>query len=171
MALGLCLGAFEVAFRSFQAPPLSYWFPLFPLAVFCYFKGKSIPALLLLIGGGFVWDLFPLGGTSFAVGGYLLLALGLHFIAKNVITNQSVYSAVALCLVARLLSWIASLALSFAGRILLSHSMLAIEWTTLWHIFVWDSLFLAVLFFVDAYIFAQLFVRRETRAFGPTWYA
>jgi len=105
IGLAIVAGVFESTALTLLPWPLTAIRPILPLIVFFIVMERSPEAVLFAGMSGAVLDLFALERSGFAVGRLILIALLLSFLAVSILTNRSVYSAIALVWFGRSVEW------------------------------------------------------------------
>ncbi len=101
--LGVLLGCLEVSVIPFFSNGWNLFRVILPALVLLVFVEETQDAIVLAIGSGIVLDLFSVGGGSFAIARLLLIVFALQFLGKTLLTNQSLYTALAMALSAGLI--------------------------------------------------------------------
>ena len=102
-ATGVVFGLFEATAATFLPGAWSAFRPTFALAGFLLIRNAPRSAIVFLMFAGSATDLFSIGIGTFATARYVLIIATLAFVAKAVLTNHSLYVAIALTLLARLI--------------------------------------------------------------------
>lgn len=146
---GLLLGLFEVTATTFLPGAWGAFRPTFAVAVFVLIRNAPKNAALLLLFAGIATDLFSVGAGTFATARYVLIFAALALLAKAVLTNHSLYVAIALALAARVID-LATLALAGAMPSLANAVLRGF----------WDALFVAALFVLHLLLSRRFFALR-----------
>ena len=102
-ATGVVFGLFEATAATFLPGAWSAFRPTFALAGFLLIRNAPRSAIVFLMFAGSATDLFSICIGTFATARYVLIIATLAFVAKAVLTNHSLYVAIALTLLARLI--------------------------------------------------------------------
>lgn len=149
--LGLMAGIWEVAVRPFVSTPWTFR-PLLPLVVILLVASRRSRALAAAIGGAVIIDLYALPVFDFALVRWVFLVFLLNFLIHRVLTHRSLYAAVTLAVVGRLVervsAWILGKVMIWIGASDFSWSGDAVWWIP----FVWDIGFVAALFLILAFL-------------------
>jgi hypothetical protein len=106
VCLGLLLGLYEQTLRTFLPAPMNLLFPVFPVLIMLAALNRWRYAYVLAACAGAVADAFAPEYAHFALIEYLLILTALQAVAHAVFTNRSLYAALALVSLARILDWI-----------------------------------------------------------------
>lgn len=147
---GLLLGLFEITGATFLDGIWGAFRPTFAVAVFVLIRNNPKNAGMFLLFAGIATDVFSVGAGTFATARYFLIFATLALLAKTVLTNHSIYVALALAFVARAID-LATLA--FAGLApTLSDALLR---------GLWDAALVAALFVLHLPFSRRFFQRRS----------
>ncbi len=155
--MGVFLAFWEQVLRTFLGSPLVFFLPVLPMAVFSIIRGRRFEVLAAMLAAGLVVDLFPQNDAHVAmvIAGFVFFSLVVS--ADRVMTNHSLYSAVALVVVARVLAFVLQIPIEFVrhGSAGVGHLF---QWSELWPIFLWDS-GCVLLLFVGEGVLKRIFIR------------
>ncbi len=156
---GLFLAIWEQTIRTFLYPPFTTLFPVMPVAVFAIIRGRRYEIFGFLLTAGIIGDLFPFSDVHAA-----LFALGFLFfvlvsVADNIMTNHSVYSAIVLVGVARIIVFLFELPFHLIAEKI--SAIKSLTFSHMWPIFVWD-IALCILLFGSEFVFKRFFVRSRS---------
>lgn len=97
----VAVGLAEATFTTLLPAPLNYLRPLLACCILLIVLNKTREALMAAALGGFVIDIFGLGDSSFSCVGLSVAAAVSAFLSSSILTNRSIYSAVALVIAGR----------------------------------------------------------------------
>ena len=143
LLLGIAASVFESTTSTFLYGIPSLIRPILPCIILFVVSERPTHALLFAAAAGLVTDLLAPAPPTFAVARDVLLAVSVAFASRTVITNQSVYAAVALAIAARTLDQVWLLAARWiADRGLLGASAAA-TWDLAWRFALADAALVA----------------------------
>ncbi|MBU1034371.1 hypothetical protein KKF59_01520 [Patescibacteria group bacterium] len=147
----LLTGLLQVTFFSLLPEPFRGVQPVLILCVLGVAINRSDAALVFAAVSGLMIDLFTVGAGFLAFAEQMLVVSAVAIIAEKVLTNRSVYSAVALLLAARIMSYIWLAAMSFFSRLLFKTQIFIQPFNSLLVTMVWDALFMCTIFLLLAF--------------------
>jgi len=157
---GLFLGLYESTFATFATGVAAWVLPILPIVVLLVVRERMEAALLISGSAGIVLDLIATGGVGFAYARLLLITLLVVFLARTVLTNQSVYTALALMLVARICDRLWLFLLSWSRGWMPLADLTAATWRIVWRVTVADLCLIAGAFILLALVSRRFVVDR-----------
>lgn len=158
---GSLVGLFEVTFVSFLPKPFSDLHLVLPLIILGILLQRFDVVSVFGVSAGVLVDVFTIGPTSFASARNLAIALIIAFLARTVVTNQSVYAAFALMCAARGMEWVWQLVASLFWKLSSSHALSSAPGVgSVLRTLMWDELFLAACFMVWGIVLRRFITRR-----------
>ena len=144
--LGMSAGLWEVAVRPFLTPAWMFR-PLLPLVIILLIASRRQRALAAAIGGALLIDLYAMPGFDFALLRWIVLVFLLDALIRRILTHRSLYAAVSLVLVGRMLerssAWIMGNISVWIGW-----SDVRWSWNGWWWVpYLWDIGIVTVVFF------------------------
>lgn len=120
MAVGMAaaVGLGEATLVTVLPAPLNYVRPLLAGCILLIVLNKPREALLAAALGGLVIDVFGLGESSFVCAGLIVAVAVASFLSSNLLTNRSIYSAVALAVAGRAVERVCVSVFSGISRVL-----------------------------------------------------
>jgi len=106
LVLGCFAGLFEATLRTFLPWPVVDVRPVLPILVCFIILRQPESAYVFAVSSGAVLDLFSVGGMTLAFARFLIIALLIALVAETVLTNHSLYAAIALTLLSRAFDWL-----------------------------------------------------------------
>lgn len=159
---GCLTGLFEATFTTFLPRPFLDIRPVLPLLVGGILLQRSGVAMIFGVSAGLMVDVFSVGPTTLVSASNLALILLISFLARTVITNQSMYAAFALMFCARGIEWCWNLLAGFLWRMSSLHVIsIAHAFGDVWRMLIWDELFLAVCFLISSFVLRRYSARRS----------
>lgn len=158
--LGLFLGLYESTFATFATGMAAWVLPILPITVLYVVREKMDAALLISGSAGIVLDLIATGGVGFAYARFLLITLLVIFLARTILTNQSVYTALALMIVARVCDRLWLFVLSWSRGWMPLSDLVAASWRIGWRVGVADLCLIAVVFITIALVARRFVIDR-----------
>lgn len=167
--LGLLAGVWEVAVWPFL-PPFASIRPLLPLAVLTLIASGRSRALVTAASAGLLLDLYSVGTFDLATLRWVGLVLLLDVLARHFLTNRSIYSALALVFIGRLVerasAWLFG-ELSFRlGRSVYEPHI----WGSLGSMLLWDLGLVAIGFVLLAFFTRRFVTFVPHRTASANWY-
>ncbi len=107
---GLFFGLFEATAATFLPGVWGAFHPTFALAIFLLIRNAPRNAAVFVIFAGIATDIFSVGTGTFATARDVLILAALAFVANTALTNHSLYVAIALVVLMRLLDSVTALA-------------------------------------------------------------
>lgn len=162
IGLGIVAGLFEATAATFFKGMPSFVHPIVPLLAYLVVVDRPTSALFLGASAGIIIDVLAPEHPTFALGRYLLIAVIIALAARRLFTNQSLYAALALTLIARVLDvcW-QIVARWLTGRFPFSLTAAA-AWHDAWRVAVTDVLLVGAGFVVGAFVVKRFVVGRKT---------
>lgn len=160
--LGLAAALWEISVRPLL--PTGFELPiLLPLIVLLIITSRLSRTLTAAGSASILLSLFQIYSFDLIIFRWIGIVLIIHFLARNLLTNRSVYSSVALGLFAQLLDWGSRYAISRVG---LLFTDFARGWSPeyIWYMTLfWDAALISLGFFAIARMTNrfQLSVQRE----------
>lgn len=143
--LAIGAGLFEATAVTLWPSPWKMIQPLIPIVIFLLLLERDWMAFWILLLGGLCLDLFSFGDPMLHIIRFQVIFLVLWLLARRVITNRSIYAALGLALVARLLDGLTLEVLSVV-RVFFHLPSFSVVWSMYPRIFVWDILMLGITF-------------------------
>ena len=101
VVMAVVVGLGEATLVTILPAPLNYMRPLLAGCILLIVLNKPREALLAAALGGLVIDVFGLGESSFVCAGLIIAVAVASFLSSILLTNRSIYSAVALAAAGR----------------------------------------------------------------------
>ncbi len=158
---GFLLGMFEATLSTFLHGYTSFILPVIPFIVLLIVRDRPTHALIAAGSAGLVMDIFALGHPTFAIARLLIIALLIIFLARTFLTNQSLYAAVALTIIARTIdrSWL--MIVYWIRGSLPFIQMVHLSWPSAWRIAISDIIFVTVIFIFLTFLTQKFVIRRS----------
>lgn len=161
--LGCLAGLLEATTVTFLPFPFSYLRVTIPILISFIILQRPESAYVFAVSAGGMLDLFAVGTISFAFARLLVIALLVALVAETVLTNHSLYAAVALTLFARLLDWAWLACIQAVVRIGGSAAHLVPGWReAVWMLF-FDGVIITAAFLVNHVVFKRFVAFRLAR--------
>jgi hypothetical protein len=157
---GLIIGLFEATTATFLPQPWTYFHPVLPILICLIVLERPTEAVVLGLSGGLAIDLLSTDSVTYAVARFFLLALGAAFAARHLLTNYSLYAAVAMAALSRLFDWLWLGVLQSALFLFQAPVRLAEPWSVEWKIALWDAALVGTVFVFTAFIFKRFVAPR-----------
>ncbi len=159
---GIIVGLYESTAMTFLNPPLIYFQPAILFLILLIITDRTKGAYTFALGVGMTHDFYSLEGSQYILVELLLLVFFLRLIALRVLTNQSLYSSLALSFMARFFD----LVWRMVGQSLrnLFEPEFSREITGIfgfWPIFLFDAVLLCLIFFFGKYILKRFLALRS----------
>lgn len=156
-AAALAEGIYESSFIGSAPGIFSYFRPMLPISVMLFLLNRRPAAYAAAIISGLAIDLLSASGAGWHLARYLLVMLAVDVIAVRITTNRSLYSAMALVVLARLTDRIIWQFLTWAYLFLSRQALKAVEWSSLPLTLGFDMLVAAIIF-IGVTVFTKRFV-------------
>lgn len=163
LLLALVAGIWDVAIATWFPHPLNAITVTLPLTVVLAVFSKRERALIAAIVGGLVLDLFLPSGAGLVSVRYAFIALALHALARNILTNRSFIGVSTLGLLAVLANRLLFILFGWIERLLklatIHQSPVALLAEVVWMVFIMTGTF--VLFVAFSKRFLPLVSRQQ----------
>ncbi|MSR85738.1 hypothetical protein EXS71_04895 [Candidatus Uhrbacteria bacterium] len=141
--LGILIGAWEIATRPFL-PSLAMIQPLLAVVILMLIGSGRSRALAMALGGALLMDLYTFGVFDFSILRWFLLVYALDLLLQHVLTNRSLFAALALTFAAR--------SFEQGSAWIMTHSTSE----NLWVLFLFDGILVTFGFLVLAFLTKRL---------------
>ncbi|GEM_PF-4422965 len=162
----LLVGMFQTTALTMLPAPWSVLKPVLAILPLLVLFAPPRQAYIFAVSSGFVMDLFALESPSFVTLRLLLLTASLLVLLRTLLTNRSIYTALALVGLIHALDWIV---LTAAIHILPTFSSsFTPAWLETWQAFVANLLFVLIYFVMHVKLAARFFgaVRHSSSWYG-----
>ncbi len=156
-AAALAGGLYEAAFVSAAPFPFYYIRPVLPLCVMLFMLNRRPAAYLTAALAGIVLDLLLAAGDGWIMVRWLLVLLVVDTLSESVTTNRSLYSALALVVLARVLDRLVWQVTSWLSFYVIRQHVPVESWRSLIGVLVVDAIITALVF-VSVTFFTKRFV-------------
>jgi len=150
-------GLYEGAFIGTAPFPLSVVRPVFPACIILILLNRHRAAYVTMAIAGATVDLLSPVDTGFLLARWLVALVCVDAIAETVMTNRSLYAALILVAVARILDSILVGGTAFVGRYLFERNIMGLPWYMTAETLVADAV-IAGLVFVAIALFTRRFL-------------
>lgn len=151
-------GLFQATFFSLLPQPYREIQPVLILCVLGVALNRSDAALVFAVISGLMIDLFTVGGGFLAFAEQAIVISAITTIADKVLTNRSVYSAAALLLSARFMSYVWFSSMSFFSRLLFKTQIMVQPIHSLLVTMLWDAVLMSAIFMMLAFFTRRFLV-------------
>lgn len=157
LLLSVTLGLYESVVSPFLPFPWNAFHPILGVLVLLVAMEKAGAALVAGVVSGFVLDVLVTGGAAFSAGRMAVIVVSLAALQSRVLTNRSLYAAVALVLSARMAEILWQIAAHAGHALFFRAPFYAPDWVASRAAMAWDAAFVAAGFFGISF-FTQRFL-------------
>lgn len=138
-----------------------------PMVISMIILQRPTHAAVLAFAAGTTMDVFAQSTITLAFARLLIISLCVAFLAETVLTNQSLYAALALGAMARLLDFLWLAVLQFVTHLKQPHiAAILPRWSDAWKIMLWDAVVIAIFFWVSTILLKRFVAfRGKSRSF------
>lgn len=156
-AAALAGGIYEATFLGSAPFPFYYIRPVLPLCVMLFMLNRRSAAYVTAFLAGSVIDLLSATASGWVIGRWLIVLLVVDVLSERVTTNRSLYAAMALVVMARVLDRVLWQLLSWVSFYIIRQPIPIDSWRSLVGILMVDML-ITILVFVSVTFFTRRFV-------------
>lgn len=149
---GLVLGLYEATAFTFSNGLFAVVLPIIPILVVLIMREHTEEALVISAVAGIVLDIFATEAPTFATARFLLITLAAAFVARSVLTNNSLYAAVAMTVAARCIDRLWILLMSWMHGWMPLRELARVTWPSFWRTGLADICIVVAAFFVLTFL-------------------
>lgn len=150
-------GVYESAFLGSAPFPFYYIHPVLPICVMLFMLNRRPAAYVTAYLAGCVIDLMSATSTGWVIGRWLIILLIVDVLSERVTTNRSLYAAVALVVLARVLDRVLWQLSAWANFYVIRQSVPIDRWESLIGVLLIDVM-IACIVFMSVTFFTKRFV-------------
>ncbi|MDD5438413.1 MAG: hypothetical protein PHC70_04710 [Patescibacteria group bacterium] len=150
-------GLYEAAFVPAAPFPFYYIRPVLPICVMLFMLNRRSAAYATAVLSGLVLDLLSAAGDGWIIVRWLLVLLVVDALSESVTTNRSLYSALALVVLARVLDRVLWQTTSWLSFYVIKQPVPVESWKSLVGVLIVDAI-ITTLVFVSVTFFTKRFV-------------
>ncbi|MFZ2803892.1 MAG: hypothetical protein WA001_01590 [Patescibacteria group bacterium] len=163
IVLGLLAGLFEATTSTLLPSPFSALRPIIPVIVGFIVLQRPESAYAFAVSAGAAMDLFTVGPSTLAFVRLLLIAFAIAVVAERVLTNHSLYAAMALTVLARILDWVWLFGVQAIVHLEGVARAFVPGWQAALTVLAFDAMIIVVAFIVNHVVFKRFVAFRLAR--------
>jgi len=159
--IGLLLGLYEATAFTFSNGIFSLILPVIPALILLVVREHAEEALVVGAIAGSIIDVFAPEMSNFATARLMLIVLVFTFVARTVLTNHSLYAAIAMTIAARLVDRLWVLLVSWVHGWMSLHALLNLQWPSIWRTAISDACMVSVAFFFLSFLIGRFLLAKR----------